>query len=545
MPSRPPTDETVLGADTTVVIDGEILAKPEDAADARRMLALLSGRRHEVLTGICLRRGADAVCDYATTGVVFAALSDAEIHEYVATGEPMDKAGAYAIQGLASKFVERIEGDYFNVMGLPVALVYRRLREALASGMRRSICPAAPLVRRAPEYPQEVRWTCTRWTGGGGALAMWLAAERWPGRSRSNRGPGPHPRNRTRPGRANIRVDTTLILVPVTVNDPLNRPVSGLEKENFRVFEDKVQQPITQFAMDDEPVAVGLVFDTSGSMGDKLQRSRMAAREFFRIANPEDEFFLVEFDNAPRLRVPLTSDTGTIENELIFSKSKGSTALLDAIYLALHEMKRSKKNKKALLMISDGGDNHSRYSQKEVTNVVRESDVLIYSIGVFGGGTTPEEVGGPGLLAQDLRTDRRTPVRSQSGGTAGHRQEDRHRTAQPLHPRIFAAEPGARRKVPPHHGAGGAAARAAEIVRPLALGLQRAGGVGRGYAGSWRTSGGNIAFMKSTAVLVAASASPSRTGTTIFTSEVSLRWNRMESAISQNLAANSPAMMRS
>ena len=120
--------ETVLGADTTVVIDGEILAKPADAADARRMLARLSGRRHEVLTGICLRRGGHTIVECATTGVVFAALSDAEIDEYVASGEPMDKAGAYAIQGLASKFVERVEGEYFNVMGLPVALVYRLLR---------------------------------------------------------------------------------------------------------------------------------------------------------------------------------------------------------------------------------------------------------------------------------------------------------------------------------------------------------------------------------------------------------------------------------
>ena len=199
---------------------------------------------------------------------------------------------------------------------------------------------------------------------------------------------------------ANIRVDTTLILVPVTVNDPLNRPVSGLEIENFRLFEDKIPQTISQFAMDDEPVAVGLVFDTSGSMSDKLSRSRMAAKEFFRISNPEDEFFLVEFDSSPRLRVPLTSDTGTIENELIFSKSKGSTALLDAIYMALHEMRRSKKNKKALLIISDGGDNHSRYSEKEVTNLVRESDVLIYSIGVFGNAGSPEEYGGAGLLAK-------------------------------------------------------------------------------------------------------------------------------------------------
>jgi Ca-activated chloride channel family protein len=211
--------------------------------------------------------------------------------------------------------------------------------------------------------------------------------------------PKPAPK-RDAPSGANIRVDTTLILVPVSVNDPLNRPVSGLERENFRLFEDKVEQRIVQFAMDDEPVAVGLVFDTSGSMGDKLSRSRMAAKEFFHISNPEDEFFLVEFDNAPRLVVPLTADTGTIEGHLAFSRSHGSTALLDAIYLALHEMKRSKKNKKALLIISDGGDNHSRYSQKEVTDVVKESDVLIYSIGVFGGGGSPEEAGGPALLSK-------------------------------------------------------------------------------------------------------------------------------------------------
>ena len=121
--------EIVLGADTTVVIDGQILAKPADAAEARRMLGLLSGRRHEVLTGICLRNGEAAIRDCVTTSVLFATISGAEIDEYVASGEPMDKAGAYAIQGLASKFVARIEGDYFNVMGLPVALLYRRLRE--------------------------------------------------------------------------------------------------------------------------------------------------------------------------------------------------------------------------------------------------------------------------------------------------------------------------------------------------------------------------------------------------------------------------------
>ena len=122
-------DEIVLGADTTVVIDGEMLGKPADAADARRMLTLLSGRRHEVMTGICLRRGRTVIRDRAVTAVWFAAMSEREIDEYVASGEPMDKAGAYAIQGLASKFIERIDGCYFNVVGLPVEMLYRYLRK--------------------------------------------------------------------------------------------------------------------------------------------------------------------------------------------------------------------------------------------------------------------------------------------------------------------------------------------------------------------------------------------------------------------------------
>lgn len=121
-------DEIVLGADTTVVIDGEMLGKPADAADARRMLAALSGRRHEVITGIALRHGGRILSDWSATAVWFAAMSSREIEDYAASGEPLDKAGAYAIQGLASKFIDRIEGCYFNVVGLPVALVWKRLR---------------------------------------------------------------------------------------------------------------------------------------------------------------------------------------------------------------------------------------------------------------------------------------------------------------------------------------------------------------------------------------------------------------------------------
>jgi septum formation protein len=126
VPAEP--EEIVLGADTTVVVGGEMLSKPADAADARRMLSALAGRSHEVLTGICLRRASEVVRDWASTEVWFAPMTDAEIDAYAASGEPMDKAGGYAIQGLASRHIEKISGCYFNVVGLPVALVYRHLR---------------------------------------------------------------------------------------------------------------------------------------------------------------------------------------------------------------------------------------------------------------------------------------------------------------------------------------------------------------------------------------------------------------------------------
>jgi Ca-activated chloride channel homolog len=198
----------------------------------------------------------------------------------------------------------------------------------------------------------------------------------------------------------NLRVDTDLVLVPVTVCDPMNRPVTGLEKEHFRVFDDSIEQTVTQFAMDDEPIAVGLVFDTSGSMASKLRLSRQAAAAFFKTSHSEDEFFLVEFNDRPSLRVPLTRDVQEIQNQLAFTQAKGRTALLDAVVLAMHEMKKSTKNRKALLIISDGGDNCSRYTGSEIKSLVRENDILIYAIGIYGGPTSPEEVAGPGLLAE-------------------------------------------------------------------------------------------------------------------------------------------------
>ena len=172
-----------------------------------------------------------------------------------------------------------------------------------------------------------------------------------------------------------IRVDTTLVQINVTVTDPLNRFVTGLEKEHFRLFEDKIEQKIRDFSSEDAPLSIGLVFDTSGSMGPKLQKSRQAAVQFFKTANPEDEFFLVEFNDRPELVVPFTPDTEDIQNRLEFAQSKGKTALLDGVYMAMNQMKKARNPRKAILIISDGGDNNSRYTESEIKNAVREADV--------------------------------------------------------------------------------------------------------------------------------------------------------------------------
>ncbi|MGA3259521.1 MAG: VWA domain-containing protein, partial [Bryobacteraceae bacterium] len=165
--------------------------------------------------------------------------------------------------------------------------------------------------------------------------------------------------------KANIRVDTTLVLIPVTVTDPMNRFVTGLEKENFKVFEDKKEQEISQFSSEDAPLSAGVIFDCSGSMGHKLEKSRLAVSEFFKTANPEDEFFLIQFNDTANLVQPFTQNLEEIQNRLTFTFSRGRTALLDAVFLGLHTMKRAKNPRKALLIISDGGDNNSRYTEAE------------------------------------------------------------------------------------------------------------------------------------------------------------------------------------
>jgi Ca-activated chloride channel family protein len=200
-----------------------------------------------------------------------------------------------------------------------------------------------------------------------------------------------------------IQVDVNMVVVNVTVTDPYDRIVTGLDQENFAVYDEKVSQRIEAFSTEDAPISVGLIFDSSGSMSDKIQKSREAALQFFKTSNPQDEFMLINFSERPNLISAFTSKFENLQDHLIVVKAGGKTALLDAIYLGLSEMKKATTNRKALLVISDGGDNHSRYTERDLKKAVKEGDVEIYCVGIFeplaSRARTPEEAGGPGLLA--------------------------------------------------------------------------------------------------------------------------------------------------
>jgi Ca-activated chloride channel homolog len=201
-----------------------------------------------------------------------------------------------------------------------------------------------------------------------------------------------------RPG-SFIRMNVDLVLIPVTVTDPMNRLVTGLEKEDFQVYENNKEQKIRTFAAEDAPVSIGIIFDLSGSMTSKLIRAKESIVQFIKTANPQDEFFVIGFNDRPELIEDFTSSVEDIEARLATVRSGHRTALLDAIYFGVAKMKDARHERKALLVVSDGGDNRSRYTEGEVRSQVREADVEIYSIGIFDPyAPTPEERTGPQLL---------------------------------------------------------------------------------------------------------------------------------------------------
>jgi len=201
-----------------------------------------------------------------------------------------------------------------------------------------------------------------------------------------------------------LRVDSSLVLVPVHVTTATGASVTSLKKEDFVIFEDGIEQSITHFAQDDAPISAGVLLDVSGSMKNKMLKTSEAASELFKFANPEDEFFLIEFNGRPKLKVPFTRDFEEISREIARVRPSGLTALLDAIHLALGQMTHARNSRKALIVLSDGGDNFSSRTLRQLTATLIESDVQVYAMGVFDRDYlikhAPEERNGPKLLDQ-------------------------------------------------------------------------------------------------------------------------------------------------
>jgi len=198
-----------------------------------------------------------------------------------------------------------------------------------------------------------------------------------------------------------LRSSAELVLVPVTVTDSMNRVVVGLDRGNFQVYEGKESQEIKHFTREDAPVSLGVILDMSGSMATKIERAREAVLKLLEASNPQDEFFLITFSDTPQLVQDYTQTIGDVQQQLLFARPKGGTALLDAVYMGLNKLKDAKYSRKAILLISDGGDNHSRYTEGEVKSRIKESDALVYSVGVFDREfLTREERLGPELLSE-------------------------------------------------------------------------------------------------------------------------------------------------
>jgi Ca-activated chloride channel homolog len=204
--------------------------------------------------------------------------------------------------------------------------------------------------------------------------------------------------------RQGLKLDVDLALVNVTVTDPYNRLVTGLDPDNFRVYEDNVEQEVVTFSSEDVPISIGVIFDMSGSMTNKIGKAREAAIQFFKTANPQDEFFLVSFNERAELTSAFTNSVEDLQSRMMLAAPKGRTALLDAIYLGLSQMRGAKNGKRALLILSDGGDNHSRYNESDIKRLVKEADTQLYAIGIFDPlgyrNRTPEELNGPSLLSE-------------------------------------------------------------------------------------------------------------------------------------------------
>lgn len=181
-----------------------------------------------------------------------------------------------------------------------------------------------------------------------------------------------------------LKVDVNLVLVNASVSDLSGRLVAGLDRKDFQLTEDGVAQHVEYFSVEDLPISVGLVFDTTGSMADKLPAARDAARAFLKTSNPHDEYFLIEFADRPELVEDFTTDLTKLEKRIFSTSARGLTPLFDAVQMGLDKIQSARNTKKALLVITDGEDNNSRSTFSEIRELTRHQDVQIYAIGLVG-----------------------------------------------------------------------------------------------------------------------------------------------------------------
>jgi Ca-activated chloride channel family protein len=201
------------------------------------------------------------------------------------------------------------------------------------------------------------------------------------------------------PAESSLRVDVSMALAPVSVTDVNGRNVTGLQRENFRLLDNKQPRDIASFSEEDQPVTVGMIFDCSRSMLNKFTVARDAPAQLYRQLNDRDESFLITISDRPTVRHALTSNFEELQNALFFTKPDGSTALLDGVYLGLTQIRKARNPRRALIVVSDGGDNNSRYTLGELKKMAAESDAQIFAIGLHLNPTTVEERDGPELLA--------------------------------------------------------------------------------------------------------------------------------------------------
>ncbi len=279
-----------------------------------------------------------------------------------------------------------------------------------------------------------------------------------------------------------LRVDSSLVLIPAQVTTREGSPIMDLKRKDFRIYEDGAEQEISYFAKDDAPVSVGLLLDSSGSMRNKKQKSSEAAAAFFRTANTEDEFFLIEFDERPRLAVPFTKDIDLLYNEISHTKPYGRTSLFDAIHMALGVMKEASHERKALVILSDGGDNRSRRTFTAIKGDVLEADVQLYAMGIFdpsgASHNSREEAEGPRKLLRSARgIDRRPAFPCFESRDSGRREHpDRPTAAEPVSAGVQPQECFTRRPLS-RRQARSCRSRGCRCARSVSQGLLRASAI--------------------------------------------------------------------